>query len=380
MKIPKYRIFILVAFLGASLFFVIEMGFLRAKAPRMPMAKGFDLYDTLIQLLRNDYLEERDPVRTTDGALRGLVNSLDPVSAYLDEETAAKRRGLKGPVMETGLLIYKKYGSFPVVIGTVEGSPAAGSQIKPGDAITAIEGRNSLVMSLEEARLRLESADASPVKLKILRGGDTFEVKLARAPGSAPDFDFTSQPGRPAYLKIRRFTPSLAADIETLLKSALDKGRDKLIIDLRTASGAGYDQALGLVNLFIKDRTIGNFIKKDGTKKPLTCSGKAPLAFVKAAVWTGPATMGAAEMAAGALQEIKKYRVIGLETLGMAAETAEFPLENGALVILVVDSFSLPSGHSLWGTGVKPDFKVKPDENTDKAYWDKTMPAFSKTN
>lgn len=379
MKIPKYRAFILVAFIGATLFFVFQMGFLGGKAPRQATPRGFELLDTLIQLIRNDYLEEKDPVHTTDGALRGLVNSLDSVSAYLDGNLAGKYDSMKDLTFQTGLVLYKRYGSFPLVVGTIENSPAVSSKVQPGDVISAIDGRNALVMSLTEAELLLGSTNDSPVLIKVLRGNETLEINVPRARVSGQAYELRNEPGKPACLRIRRFVPGLAAAIEKEAGPILLKGKKNLVIDLRNTVGFEYEPAREFLNLFIKNGSIGVFRKKNGDKVDLACGKPAPFASVKTIAWVNTGTMGAAEVAAGVLRELRGIKLVGYETPGLAAERTIYRLDNEAAIILAVSAFSLPSGKSLWGEGLKPDLAMKPEENNDGAFLEKSTALFSKS-
>jgi len=376
MRIPKYRFFILVAFLGASLFFVFQMGFLRGKAPRLPSSRGFELLDTLISLIKNDYLEEREPAQTTDGALRGLVNSLDPLSAYLDPELAGKYSLLKDSDFHTGLIVFKKYGSFPLIVGIIEGSPASSSALKPGDIISAVNGRNTLVMSLTEVELVLKATEDSPARLKILRGNDTFETSLAAKKLGGGGYQFLHRPGKSAYLRLQRFTPNLVSKLKKEIVPLLDLKRDYLVIDLRNTVEDEYQSACEFLNLFIKSPSIGYFLRRNGEKKNLTCEDDSPLVSVETVIWVNGGTIGAAEMTAAVLQELKGAKVIGFKTPGLSAERYLYPLENGAALLLSVGAFNLNSGKSLWGDGVKPDVALKPEETTDNTYWEKTLPLF----
>src|SRR5512137_354896 len=107
MKVPKYRWFLWAATLAAAVFFVVQMGFLSRGNATMA-ARGFELLDSLMSHIRNDYLEERDPVQTADGTFRGLVNSLDPLSAYLPQDLAASYADLTGQETEPGIVVLKR--------------------------------------------------------------------------------------------------------------------------------------------------------------------------------------------------------------------------------------------------------------------------------
>jgi C-terminal peptidase prc len=355
------------------------MGILPGKSQRTAWPRGFELVDMLIQLIRNDYLEERDPVQTAEGAYRGIVNSLDPVSGYLTRDLTA-RSAARGPKdTATGLVVFKRYGSFPQVVGLVPGSPAVKQDVKVGDLVSAIEHRTTLSMSLAEVELLLGGTDEKPVHLKLLRGNDAHDLDLARARLFEKDHAFTpAAPDRPAILSIHAFTPGLPAALRKDVLPALKALKGPLVLDLRNASGGDFEAAKALVNLFVKADAAGSFEKKGGVKAAVSCPAPAELAALPVAIWVNAGTIGPGEFAAGLLQEVRKAKVVGLPTVGAVALTDRFPLSDGSSVILVSGVYSLPSGRSLWGEGLKPDAAVAFDDETDKAYLAKTLPLLAK--
>jgi C-terminal peptidase prc len=378
MKIPKHRLVLLTVFAAAFLFFLIQMRNLRGTSQRGGIPKGFELVDLLIQHIKNDYLEERDPVQTAEGAYRGIVNSLDPVSSYLSKDLTA-RFAARGP-RETGpgLVIFKRYGSFPVVVGVVPGSPAEKAELKAGDVVSAVGRRTTLSMSMTEINLLLAGDDEKPVEVKILRGGDTHELSLARALLFPRAYTFTPAAGRPAVLSVHRFSAGLAAEIRKDVLPALKAGKSPLVLDLRNCSGGEFDEARAFANLLVKADPAGSFEKRGGVKEAVACPAEAELAGLPVAVWANASTIGPAEFVAGILQEVRKAKVLGLPTLGAVASTERFPLKDESSIILVSGVFALPSGRSLWGQGLTPDVTIPAADQSDKAYFEKTLPLLPK--
>lgn len=375
---PKYRLVLLTVFVAALLFFLIQMRILPGTAQRNSFPKGFELVDILMQLIRNDYLEERDPVQTAEGAYRGIVNSLDPVSSYLTKDLTAKYAARKPGDTEPGLFIYKKYETFPVVVGVVPGSPAEKADIKPGDLVSAIGHRNTLNLSMTEVNLLFAGTDETPVAVKILRGNQTRELSLPRAVVFLRTYTFTAAAGRPAVLSIHGFSPSLTAEVLRNVVPALKAGKKSFILDLRNCTSGEIEEARIFTNLFLKAAPVGTFEKKGGVKDDVMCSAAPELAGIPVVVWANAATIGPAEFVAGVLQEVGKVKVLGQPTPGTVAKTERFPLKDGSSIILVSGVFSLPSGRSLWGQGLNPDVTIAPADQSDKAYLDKTRPLLSK--
>lgn len=377
MKMPKYRLVLWVVFLAALLFFIFQMRNLPGGAQRGAAPQGFELYDSLVRLIRNDYLEDRDPVRTAEGAYRGLVNSLDPLSAYLDKGLAARHLARDHGDKETGLVVFKRYGTFPQVMGVIEGSPAGKAGVRPGDLLSAIDGRNTLSMSLVETDLLLRSKGDEPVEVKILRGNNTLEIPLTRVILFQKPFSFSREAGRPAVLRVHYFSPSLMSGIREEVVPALKNGKTPLVLDLRDCREGDLEQARALVNLFLKAGIVGRYEKKGGVKQDVGCPDDAPLSKTPVAIWVSPATMGPAELVAGVLQELRKAKVVGFPTPGLVGHRDAFILEDESLVLLTSAVFSLPSGKSLWGQGIRPDLPLAPEGQSEKAYLEKTLPLFS---
>jgi carboxyl-terminal processing protease len=378
MKIPKYRLVLLTAVAAAFLFFLVQMRILPGTSQRGAYPKGFQLMDALMDLIRNDYLEERDPVQTAEGAYRGIVNSLDPLSSYLSKDLTARYAAHSYQDMGPGLIVFKRYGTFPQVVGVVPGSPGEKAEVKLGDILSAIGHRSTLSMSLTEVNLLLAGTDEKPVEVKVLRGNETHELSLPRAALFPRAFAFSSAPGRPAVLKINHFSPSLTAKVRKDVLPALKGKKKPLILDLRNCAEGSLEEARAFTNLFLKAASVGSFEKRGGVKEPVACLAEAGLASVPVAVWAGPATIGPAEFVAGVLQEIRKAKVLGLPTPGVVALTERFPLRDESSIILVTGVFSLPSGRSLWGQGLDPDVTVPVKDQSDKAYLEKTLPLLPK--
>lgn len=377
MKVPRYRWFLWTAFLAAALFFVVQMGFLPGGfKPAAP--KGFELLDSLMRLIRNDYLEVRDPVQTAEGAYRGLVNSLDPLSAYLNRELAAKYLARTGGETDPGVVILKRYASFPQVASVVENSPAEKIGIKLGDLLSAIEGRNSLSMSLAETMLLLKGTDEQPVKIRVLRGNETLDLDVPRALLFPQPFTFVRAAGKPAILRIHRFAPSLDADLRSEVLPALKNPKTALVVDLRNCQDGELEAARKFVNLFVKTTDAGQFENRGGVKQAVACPAEPELGTLPLAVWVNAGTAGPAEFAAGVLQEVRKVKVVGFPTPGLVGRTEYFSLKDESAILLTSGVFSLPSGRKLWDEGLRPDVSLPFDKLDEKSYLEKTIPLLPK--
>lgn len=368
------RLFILALLAGISLLLIIEKNLAPGLFSSSTSYQNFELLYRVIYFIQNDYIEEANPAQTMKGAYRGLVNSLDVISSYLDEESMLKySQRMDADLKGTGLVLYKRYGSFPQVVGIIENSPAHKHGIQLGDFISAIDDGPPQAMSLLETRIYLKDKDEKPVKLRILRGQKTLEINLERAQLFTEPASLTSSEGTSGILKIHQLYPSSVKSVRDKIISRLRSAKKPLILDLRNCYEGDIQGAQELINVFLKTPRIGYFEKKAEPKEYLGCPDNAELKTLPLVIWNNQATMGPSEIVAGVLQEFKRAKIIGLQTLGLAAKQTFFLLEDGTGLLLTSGIFHLNSGKSLWQKGVTPDVKIKVDEQSTSAYLKKTL-------
>jgi C-terminal peptidase prc len=372
--VPRTRLVIIaVSLLSATLILSERVSVRSVAAPSNP-PKNLYLLESVIRLIRNDYLEEKDPLRTIDGSFKGLVNSLDSCSGYLDAESTSRYLGQRdAPVLEPGILFFKRYGAFPQVIGLVEGSPAGKTDIQLGDLITEIDKKPTPAMSYPEVVTLLNDREAVPLDLKILRDDKTLDLRVERALPEAEPWTYAAQEGMAGVLKIARLTAPCVDGIKAKLLPRLAKSKLPLVIDMRNCGRGSYEEAGRLINLFLKAETVGYFEKRGGAKENLSSPEEPVLPKIPLAIWVNQATLGPAEAAAAVLQDFKRAKIVGLSTLGLAARQQFFPLQDGSSLVLTSGVFSLISGAQLWGRGAEPDVKLEAGRQDFASYLKKTQ-------
>lgn len=340
--------------------------------------KNIYLLEAVIRLIRNDYIEAKDPVQIMDGSFQGLVNSLDSASGYLNKESTARYLEQKeAQVKEPGFVLFKGYGSFPQIIGLIENSPAEKNGLQLGDYITEINGLSTPTMSLTEANLYVRDKEETPLNLKILREDKTLEVKVERALLFAEPIRYSAQEGTSGILKIVRLAPPCVSEIKTKLWPTLKNRQKPLIIDLRNCQEGTFEEAQQFINLFLKADKIGCLEKKGGTKETLSALQEPSLSQLPLVIWVNQATIGPAEAAAAVLREFKRAKIVGLTTPGLAAKREFFPLQDGTSIILTAGIFCLNSGEKLWGRGAEPDFRLEMNDQSSDAFLKKTQSLLS---
>jgi len=370
----RAKIILLTVFVAISLFFFLENNFFPGLLSKLSPSKNFELLRKVIQLIKNDYIEEANPAKTMKGAFRGLVDSLDILSCYLDKESVVKysqrkEANLKG----IGIVLYKRYGFFPQVIGIKENSPAKKKGIQIGDYISALDDRSTLMMSMTETNLYLKDRDKKTIKLRLFRRAETQEVSIERTLLFEEPFSYTTAEGTSGILKIHQLYAPCVRKIKEKIVPRLKPEKRILILDFRNCHEGDIGEARKLINLFLKAPKIGYFEKKGGTKEILSCPDDTELERLPLVIWTNQATIGPAEAVAGVLKEFKKAKIIGFPTRGLVAKQNFFALEDGTGLLLTSAIFHLRSGKKVWEIGIEPDIKIEKEDQSFSSYLKKSL-------
>jgi len=374
METRKTRIWLAVGLGAVVLFFWLEDSLLRGTSQKFPPHKSFEILPRVINLVRNDYVQEPVPQTTMEGAFQGMIGSLDVLSSYLDKPAAAKYLTAKKPSLkDVGVVLYKSYGSFPIVVGLIKGSPAEKAEIKIGDSLTALDDQTTLVWSLSEASLYLKDREKKTVKLRVLQDTSTKEILLERMDLYLQSVTYAPLKDTAGIVSVHHFFPPLTEDFRAGVLPRLKSLKGPLILDLRNCFEGDIEEARKFVNIFFKAEKIGYLEKKGGEKEFLACPEEPALDKMPLVIWVNTATMGASEMVAAALKDSRKARIIGIPTPGLASRQEFFPLDSGDALLLTTGIFCLNSGEKIWGKGVGVDIKLEVERQEDKVYIEKTL-------
>jgi len=374
MKTIKTRIWMAAVLAAVVLFFWLQDSLLRGISQKFPPHESFKLLARVISLVRSDYIEDPEPRGTMEGAFQGLVGSLDILSSYLDKSSTAKYlQPQKLALKDIGLVPLKHYGVFPVVVGLIKDSPADKAGISPGDSVTALDDKSTLVWSLSEINLYLKDKEKKVVKLRVVHDTTTKEILLERADIYPQSVSYAPLKDTAGMVKIRHLYPPLIKDFKANVLPRLKSQKSPLVLDLRNCWEGDLEEARGFLNVFLESGKIGYLEKKAGSKDILACREKAALENLSLIVWVNPATMGSAEMVAAVLQDFKRAKIIGSPTPGLVARQSLFSLAGGDALLLTTGVFCLNSGEKIWGKGVSADIKLGADEQEEKNYVAKTI-------
>src|SRR6266566_2263380 len=344
----------------------------RAQQPANDPNAQLRIFESVLQHIQNDYVDEPNMDKVRAGALRGLAYGLDPYSTYLTPEQVRDfTENAKNNQVGIGAEL-SQVASFLYVIAPMKGSPADQAGVRAGDIIEYIDGKATRDISLYDAKQLLNGAAGSEVKLRILRANarpQTLAVK--RSAFRAPAAEARMEAGRIGVLRVNSFDQGEGSDARARVQDLIKQGAQKMVVDIRGTAGGSIDEAVAVANLFIKDGMIAQTSGREG--KTLKTFSADP----KAAIFSGPVvalidsgTAGAAEVVASAFLERNRGQVVGEKSFGAGAEQQLFTLRGGDGLLLTTIKWASASGKSFLGedrthSGVTPSVEVKRPELAD---------------
>lgn len=344
----------------------------RAQQPANDPNAQLRIFESVLQHIQNDYVDEPNMEKVRAGALRGLAYGLDPYSTYLTPDQVRDfGKDAKSDQVGIGAEL-SQVASYLYVIAPMKGSPADQAGVRAGDIIEYIDGKATRDISLYDAKQLLNGAPGSEVKLRILRANARpLTLAVKRSAFRAPAAEARMEAGRIGILRVNSFAPGEAADARARVQELVKQGAQKMVIDLRGSAGGSLDEAVAVANLFIKDGTIAQTSGREGKAiKVFTADPKVTLFAGPVVAIIDSGTAGAAEVVASALLERNRGQVVGEKSFGAGAEQQLFTLRGGDGLLLTTVKWASASGKPFLGedrshSGVAPSVEVKRPELAD---------------
>jgi len=366
MSIRKFRLTILVVILvGLGAVFVWErLSIQKVSAEDKTVYEQLQIFSDVLDIVQENYVEEADSKELVEGAITGMLKTLDPHSSYLNPDAYKELQvETKGSFGGIGIEITIRDG-FLTVVSPLEGTPAYDLGIEAGDQILRVDGEPTKEMTLMEAVKKMRGPKGTKVVLTIMREGfakpkdfvitrATIAIKSVRAK--------TLEPGY-GYLRLSQFQSTTAKDLRQAL-TKLEKENQPmkgLILDMRNNPGGLLDQAVKVSDEFLDEGLIvytGGRLKSQDMRFEAHTNTRPHRYPIVVLVNEGSAS--AAEIVAGALQDHKRAVVVGVETFGKGSVQTVMPLRNGAALRLTTSLYYTPSGRSIQAKGIEPDIVVE---------------------
>ena len=358
----------LVAALVGALVAVAAVPFANATGPEpgdepSPFA-NLGVFARALAHVEVSYVEPVDSARLVQGAIRGMLNSLDPHTTYLDpEEYAMLRNDAQGRFAGIGVEVGVRDG-WLVVLGVLPDSPAERAGLLPGDRFLVIEGREARDMRLGDAIRLMRGEVGTLVRVALRREGDPADLRVELRRGYV-DVDAVSSlllPDGVLYVRIYTFsdntTPALRAALDNALV-AHPGGLRGVVLDLRNNGGGLLHQAVLVSDEFLDSGVI---VTTRGRGGVLLQESRAHTAGTRPrwpmVVLVNGLTASASEIVAGALRDHERALILGTRTFGKGSVQNVIELPDGSAMKLTVARYYTPSGRSIQAEGIVPDVEV----------------------
>jgi len=335
------------------------------------------IFMEVLNRIQNDYVDEPSIKDAVTGAIRGLIENVDPYGGYLLPRDVAFYKDYnpqKTPGIGVILSKPPRLG-YPVIISAIPGSPAAKPGLGTGDVIESIDSMTTREMNLVQVNALLANPAGKPVNLSVIRTrrADPEQITVNRELIQLPAVEAKMVDGNIAYVKVPFLGPGKALEAKKHVEDLLKKGAASVILDLRATAGGEEKEALELANLFIDTGTLGYLQGQKFEKKTFLADQKQTVTKAPLAVLVNQGTAGAAEIVAGAVVDNHRGQIVGTKTFGVGSVQKLMPLEDGSALLISVAKYYTPAGKQIQDTEPQ-DSGIKPTVESHQANEDAVDP------
>ena len=317
------------------------------------------------RVIQADYVDSNvDTKKLAQGSVQGLINSLgDPYSLYFDpDEYKRLQESYQGRY--TGIGVYLSFSTgYPLITGTVPGSPAAMAGLKSGDQITKVGDKDTKGITLDAATALIQGPEGTKVTLTILRGSEMLTFTVTRAQIRVPTVRSAMVGNRVLYVRIYQFGTETSSEFAKALTDGL-AGSSGMVLDLRGDPGGFISAADDVISQFVTSGETFETRGRNGTDRHQVGS-KHTAPSVPLVVLVDANSASAAEIVAGSLQVRQRAKLVGTKTYGKGSVQEDFVLSDGSDVHLTVERWYLPNGVTIDHKGLSPDLSVPLANATD---------------
>ena len=333
--------------------------------------KEVDLFGSVMSLIRVSYVDDISLRRLAEGAMNGMLKTLDPYSQYLDEKAYQELKSeTKGEFGGIGLEVSVK-GGLLHVISPLDGTPADLAGVRPGDLIVKIDAVATKDMTLAEAVRRMRGVPGSAVMLSVIHEGGTgvsdIEVKreVVKVPGVR---EAKMLEGGIGYIRVSEFQEQTAKDFKKALDDLQGQGLKALIVDVRNNPGGLLSAAVDVAENFIPAgkvivSTKGRLSSKSNR---YVSRNKEPLEIKPFVLLVNKGSASGSEILAGAAQDYGFATLVGTRTYGKGCVQTLTPLKDGTAVRITTSKYYTPNGRLIHEVGITPDVVVADNSKNEE--------------
>ncbi|MBR1161756.1 S41 family peptidase [Bradyrhizobium elkanii] len=351
---------------GAHLFAVANAA---AHSDNSNTYSQLNLFGEVFEKVKTDYVEKPEDSKLVEGAINGMISSLDPHSRYMNEKGWAEmQETTHGEFGGLGIEVTMEDG-FVKVVAPIDDTPASRAGIMSGDVITSIDDDQIQGMTLDQAVNKMKGAPNSSIRLKIIRkdADKPIEVSIVREIIRVRPVKYHVEGGDIGYVRITSFneqtTEGLRKAIGDIQKQVPQDKLAGYVVDLRNNPGGLLDQAVSVTStLMQRGEVVSTRGRNPEETQRFTAHGGDMTKGKPLVVLINGGSASASEIVAGALHDHKRATLIGTRSFGKGSVQTIIPLGtgNGALALTTARYFT-PSGHSIQAQGIKPDIEVLQD-------------------
>jgi len=314
---------------------------------------NLDLFVEVIHKVEENYVDPVEPKHLIDGALKGMLKGLDPYSQYLDQKAyGALQDVTQGKFSGIGVVVGVR-DNYPTVISPIEGSPAWEAGLRSGDAIVRVEGRSTQGFTIEDVAGLLRGPEGSRVRLSVRREGDGEErdFTLTRREIATPSVPYAfMEDDQVGYVRVASFSEKTGAELRAALARLRAAGARRLVLDMRRNPGGLLDQAVDVAEQFLPRGAllVSTRGRARAQESKFFASEPRPETHWPMVVLVDEGSASAAEIVAGALQDLDRALLMGRTTFGKGSVQSVFPLRGReAALKLTTALYYTPSGRSI---------------------------------
>ncbi len=322
--------------------------------------RQLQVYTEVLSRVRSEYVEDPNIPAVTDGALHGLLESLDADSSYLtpEEYKEYKAHQTEGRA-DIGAAISKRFG-YAAVVSVIPGGPADKAGLQDTDILEAIEGKSTREMSLAEVHDLLSGQPGSNLSVSVVRArrAQPDKVVITREVVNVPPVTEKIMADNIGEIKVDALTKGKSQEIANKVKSLQKDGAKKLILDLRNCAEGEESEGIATANLFLNHGTITYLQGQKFPREAFNADPSEDITSLPLVVLVNKGTAGAAEIVAAAILENARGDVVGDKTFGEGSVQKVIDLPDGSALILSVAKYYSPSGKAIQDTAVTPNLVV----------------------
>jgi len=325
--------------------------------------ENLKVFTEILSLVQSHYVDEIKSKELMHGAVKGMLETLDPHSSFMPPEAFREMQvETQGVFGGLGIEITVK-DRMLTVVAPIEGTPADRADLHAGDRIVRIEQDLTKDMTLMEAVRKLRGPKGTKVTISILREGrsDPFEVTLVREIIEVKSVRSKALADGIFYARVASFQERTGKDLERVLEQGVQGGATALILDLRNDPGGLLSQAVAVSSMFLDKGQL--VVYTQGRQKSqdmrFTADSAFRLATLPMVVLVNGGSASASEIVAGAMQDWKRAVILGTKTFGKGSVQTVIPLSDGSGLRLTTAKYFTPKGRSIHNLGIVPDIIVE---------------------